>query len=160
MIEPIKKEFLPACLEIMESGYENTAITFGMTEDNCPYRGRTCLPYHIFEDEYNAGYMMYGYVQNEVIVGFLSLRMEKEVMHVNDIVILPAYQNMGFGSALMQFAIEQAIARKCDRIILGMVHDNIPLRKWYEKLGFTTIKIKKYEKLNYQVATMELQLSR
>ena len=158
MIRPITRELLFSCLEIMKLGYENTAIKFGMTEENCPYRGRTRLPYHVFEDEYNSGCMMYGYMQNEVIIGFLSLRMEKQIMHVNDIVILPAYQNKGYGSALMQFAIEKAKASNCDRIILGMVYDNIPLRRWYEKIGLTTIKLKKYEKVNYQVATMELLL--
>lgn len=158
MIEPINKELLHKCLEIMKLGYENTAIKFGMTEENCPYRGRTCLPYHVFEDEYNNGCLMYVYIQDGEIIGFLSLLIEGQVMHINDIVILPEYQNMGAGSALLQFAIEQAKARNCDRIILGMVHDNIPLRKWYEKMGFTTIRLKKYEKVNYQVATMELLL--
>ncbi|MBR4887565.1 MAG: GNAT family N-acetyltransferase [Clostridia bacterium] len=158
MIVPIKIEFLPSCLEIMKLSYENTAIKFGMTEENCPYRGRTCLPYHVLEDEYNAGCMMYGYKQNEAIIGFLSLRKEQQIMRVNDIAILPAYQNKGFGSTLIQFAIEQAKAQNCDRIILGMVYDNVPLRKWYEKMGFRTIKLKKYEKVNYQVATMELLL--
>lgn len=37
MIEAIKKEQLPECLNILKQGYENTAVKFGMTEDNCPY---------------------------------------------------------------------------------------------------------------------------
>ncbi len=58
----------------------------------------------------------------------------------------------------MQFAKEEAKRRNCDKIVLGMVHDNIPLRNWYEKLGFHTIELKKYEKVNYTVGTMELLL--
>lgn len=156
MIEPINKELLHNYLEILKLGYEDTATRFGMTEENCPYRGRTRLPYHVFEDEYNNGCLMYAYIQDGEAIGFLSLFKEKQTMHINDIVILPEYQNKGFGSTLMQFAKEQAKARNCDRIVLGMVHDNIPLRNWYEKMGFNTIKLKKYDKVNYLVGTMEL----
>jgi len=49
-------------------------------------------------------------------------------MHINDIVIVPTYQNNGFGSELMRFAIEQAKANGCNKIVLGMVHNNTPLR--------------------------------
>ena len=158
MIVPIKKEHLHKCLEIMKLGYEDIAVKFGMTEDNCPYRGRTRLPYHIIEDEYDSGCFMYGYVYGGELVGFLSILVKDHEMHINDIVILPAYQNNGFGSALMQFAKEEAKLRNCDRIVLGMVHDNIPLRNWYEKIGFSTAKLQKYEEVSYTVATMELLL--
>ena len=155
MIEPIKKENLPKCLDILRLGYEKTAIQFGMTEENCPYRGRTRLPYHVLEKEYNDGCLMYGYKRNDELVGFLSLKITQQEMYINDIVITPAYQNGGCGTALMQFAIEQAKEKHCNKIILGMVHDNTVLRRWYEKFGFKTINLKKYEKVAYTVATME-----
>jgi len=158
MIEPVHKELLPKCLKIIELGYENTAQKFGMTEENCPHRGRTRLPYHVFENEYENGCLMYVYILNGEIIGFLSLQTAEKTMHINDIVILPAYQNKGFGSALMQFVKEQAKASNCEKINLGMVHENIPLRKWYEKMGFKTIKPKQYEKVTYTVGTMELLL--
>lgn len=159
MIEPIKKEFLYQCLSIMQLGYENTAIQFGMTEENCPYRGRTRLPYDILEKEYNSGCQMYVYRLDTELVGFLSLIIDKQEMHINDIVIVPTYQNNGFGSELMQFAMEQAKEKGCKKIVLGMVHDNTPLRHWYEKFGFRTTKLRKYEKVTYTVGTMELELN-
>ncbi len=159
MIEPIKKEHLHKCLEIMKAGYENTAIQFGMTEENCPYRGRTRLPFRVFEDEYNSGYLMYAYVCGSELAGFLSMHVKGHKMYINDIVVLPVYQNNGFGSMLMRFAREQAKQRNCDAIILGMVYENIPLRNWYKKQGFKTVGLKKYEKVKYTVATMELLLS-
>ena len=158
MIKPIKIEKLQECLNILKQGYEHTAVTFGMTEENCPYRGRTCLPYQVFEDEFKNGYLMYGYICNDEIVGFLSLLVEEEVMNINDIVILPEYQNSGIGSQLMQFAIEKADDLKCSRITLGMVYDNLSLRNWYEKKGFQTIKVIKFQTVNYTVGTMELIL--
>ena len=155
MIVPFKKENLIHCLEILKLGYEKTAIQFGMTEENCPYRGRTCLPYNVFKEEYDKGYLMYAYKKENNLIGFLSLQIINEEMHINDIVIVPAYQNNGVGNELMQFAKEQAKIKHCNKIILGMVHDNIPLRSWYEKLGFKTVKLDKYETVDYTVGTME-----
>lgn len=158
MIKPIKKEDLQKCLDIMKLGYEDIAVQFGMTEENCPYRGRTRLPYCILLEEYKSGCLMYVYVHGEEAVGFLSMIQEEHKMHLNDIVILPAYRNNGFGSRLMEFAREEAGRRKCEKIVLGMVHDNIPLRNWYGKIGYHTIKLDKFDKVNYTVGTMELLL--
>ncbi len=158
MISPVKKEDLHTCLEIMALGYENIAVQFGMTEDNCPYRGRTRLPYCVLEEEYNGGCLMYTYVHGGELAGFLSMREEEHKMHLHDIVILPAYQNNGFGSRLMQFAKEEAQRRNCTSIVLGMVHDNIPLRNWYGQMGFHTVKLEKFEKVDYTVGIMELLL--
>ena len=74
MIETIKKECLYKCLEIMKQGYENTAVKFGMTEDNCPFRGRTRLPYHIFEDEY-----IFGALSNSLSIGGMQNLIGRDV---------------------------------------------------------------------------------
>ncbi len=62
MIEPIQKEQMPECLAVLKQGYEKTAVEFGMTEENCPYRGRTRLPYPAFEKEFDGGCLMFGYI--------------------------------------------------------------------------------------------------
>ena len=158
MIEPIRKEQLHTCLNILRLGYEKTAVEFGMTEANCPYRGRTCLPYQVFENEHNSGYLMYGYTCDEKIVGFLSLYREDKVMNVSDIVILPEYQNRGIGSSLMQFAVEKAKELSFNRIAVGMVYDNIPLRICYEKKGFQTVKLINFATVTYTVGNMEMKI--
>lgn len=159
MIESVKKEQLPACLDILKQSYENTAVKFGMTEENCPYRGRTRLPYQVFENEFQAGNLMYGYMIQNRIVGFLSLIVEKKEMHINDIAVLPAYQNRGIGSKLMQFARVKANELGCSKICLGMVYDNAPLRNWYQEFGFKTVNLVKFEKVDYTVGKMEFILS-
>ena len=42
----IKEEELFESLEIFHRGYETVAAEFGLTEENCPDRGRASLPYH------------------------------------------------------------------------------------------------------------------
>ncbi len=158
MIKKISMEELARCLDIVKTSYEDIAIKFGMTEDNCPYRGRTCLPFHIFENEFNEGYLMYSYFYDNDIVGFLSLIASGNEMKIHDLAILPSYQNKGFGSELIQFSKEKAKELKCSKITLGMVHENIALKNWYEKIGFNTVNLLKFDKVTYTVGIMELLL--
>ena len=158
MIKPIRREQLPVCLEILKSSYEKTAVTFGMTEENCPYRGRTRLPLDVFEKEFDDGYFMYGYVRENQIVGFLSIQKKENEWDIQDIAVLPEYQNRGYGSELFHFAKEIAAKSNCRKISLGMVYDNIPLRKWYQDRGFEVVKLTNFEKVSYTVGIMELSL--
>ena len=158
MIKPIRREQLSICLEILKRSYEKTATTFGMTEENCPYRGRTRLPLDVFEKEFDDGYFMYGYTLNNQIVGFLSMRQKENELDIQDIAVLPEYQSRGYGNELFQFAKDFAIKSNCRKISLGMVHDNIPLRKWYQNRGFKVVELINFEKVSYTVGIMELSL--
>lgn len=160
MIVSIQKAQLPECLDILRQSYETTAITFGMTEANCPYRGRTRLPLAELEREYDQGACMAGYIHHGQLVGFLSMRTEGAVLEIQDIAVPPRHQGQGYGSALFQFARETAEKSGCVKIRLGMVYDNLPLRGWYESLGFQVAALKKFEKVSYTVGIMELPLRR
>lgn len=155
MIEPVLKEHLPVCLDIIKKSYEDTAVAFGMTEENCPYRGRTRLPLSVFEKEFNDGYMMYGYTKDGRIIGFLSMQLKEDTLYIQDIAILPSYQHNGYGGELLRFAKETALDAGCPKLSLGMVHDNIPLREWYQGHGFHTVKLLHFEKVDYTVGIME-----
>ena len=104
MIERIKKEQLPACIDILKMSYENTAVTFRMTEENCPYRGRTRLPLQVLEKEFDDGFIMYGYMYSDQLVGFLSMKLNGKELVIQDIAILPDYQNRGLGTELLLLA--------------------------------------------------------
>jgi len=73
MIKAIIKSDLSGCLNILKTSYEDGAIRFGQTEENCPYRGRTRLPLTELEKELLEDCKMYGYFYNDKLIGFLSL---------------------------------------------------------------------------------------
>ena len=159
MIKPITKSDLSNCLDILKTGYEDGAIRFGQTEENCPYRGRTRLPLSELEKQFLEGCQMYGYYYDDKLVGFLSLEFfHDDSMGINDLAILPEYQNNGFGSELIQFSKETAYQHKCVKIRLGMIDDNAKLKKWYEKHGFSTVRLVKYDMVTYMVGKMEFIL--
>lgn len=158
MIEPVRREHLSTCLDVIKRSYEDTAVTFGMTEENCPYRGRTRLPLSVFEKEFSDGCMMYGYTKGGEMIGFLSMQLKEDTLYIQDIAILPAYQHNGYGGELLRFAKETAKSAGCPKLSLGMVHDNIPLREWYQSHGFHTVKLLHFEKVSYAVGIMETEL--
>ena len=162
IIKPIEKIDLPVCLEIFHKGYETVAVEFGLTEENCPDRGRASLPFEKLTDDFESGSMMFGYFldnDNNKIVGFLGIKIrENGVCKLDDIIVLPEYRQNGYGQKLLDFCKQTAKENGMDKIMLGMIDDNKNLRKWYEKNGFINVGYKNYENAPFTVGTMEYKL--
>ena len=97
MIKPIKEEELFESLEIFHRGYETVAAEFGLTEENCPDRGRASLPYHKLLSEFESGTLMYGYIDGDKLTGFLGKKILEDSCKLEDIIILPEYRKLGYG---------------------------------------------------------------
>jgi GNAT superfamily N-acetyltransferase len=155
MIKQIIKSDLPSCLEVFHRGYETAAIEFGLTEDNCPYRGRASLPLDSLISEFRNGTLMYGYFLEDKMVGFLGLKIDDGTCKLNDIIILPEYRQKGYGKELLDFCKIKALELGAGKIILGMIDDNRKLKSWYIKNGFINVGSKRYEKAPFTVGLME-----
>lgn len=155
--EAATRDELMTALEIMKAAYEASALEYGMTEENCPYRGRTRLPLDVLCAEQDAGYRIFLYEKEGQMAGMLSFRIG-EAMEISDLCVRPDFQCQGIGNHMMRFAIGTAKAAGCSSIRLGMIHDNLRLRTWYERWGFRTVRTKRYPAVIYTVGTMELML--
>ncbi len=159
MIKPIDKRDLPACLNIFHNGYETVAIEFGLTEENCPDRGRASLPMEKLISEFEDGTAMFGYFIGDKIVGYLGIKViDAGVYGLNDIIIIPEYRGNGYGKELLNFCKQKAKEFGASKVRLGMIDDNKRLRKWYEDNGFVNIGYKKYEGAPFTVGRMECTL--
>jgi len=155
VIKQIIKSDLASCLEVFHRGYETVAIEFGLTEENCPDRGRANLPFDKLVAEFENSILMYGYFLEEKIVGFISIKFSNGVCKLNDIIILPEYRQKGYGKELLDFCINKATELSADRIILSMIDDNQKLKNWYVKNGFINVGFKKFKKAPFTVGYME-----
>jgi ribosomal protein S18 acetylase RimI-like enzyme len=156
MIKPIEKNDLMTCLEIFHKGYETVAIEFGLTEENCPDRGRAGLPFEKLAAEFESGTMMFGYFLNDRIIGFLGMKMQENgVCKLDDVIILPEYRQSGHGKELLDFCKLKAKELGASKVVLGMIDDNKRLKKWYEYNGFINVGYKKYEGAPFTVGRME-----
>lgn len=158
MIKPINKADLSLCLHIFHRGYETVALEFGLTEENCPYRGRASLPYEVLEKDYEAGELMFGYYVDNKIVGFLGIKIQDEICKLNDLIILPEYRQKGYGNALLDFCKRKASELGALKLRLGMINDNLRLKNWYIANGFINIGYKRFDKAPFTVGYMECLL--
>lgn len=156
MIKPIDKDDLINCLKIFHQGYETVAIEFGLTEENCPDRGRASLPYEKLLTEFEDSTLMFGYFHNDKLIGFMGMKMCGDgICKLDDIIILPEFRQKGFGKELLIFCKQKAKELGANKISLGMIDDNKRLRKWYEDNGFTNMGYKKYDGAPFTVGYME-----
>ena len=159
MIKPISRTDLYDCLGIFHQGYETVAIEFGLTEENCPDRGRASLPYQKLMTAFENGTLMFGYYYKDKLVGFLGMKMNGyDACGIDDIIVLPEYRHRGYGKALLDFCKQKANELGASKIKLGMIDDNKRLRKWYEENGFVTVGYKKYEGAPFTVGRMECHI--
>jgi GNAT superfamily N-acetyltransferase len=146
-------------MEVFHCGYETVAIEFGLTEENCPDRGRANLPFDKLVYEFENGTLMFGYFIEDKIVGFLGLKIDnKGALKLNDIIILPQYRQKGYGKELLNFCKIKALELGANKITLGMIDDNKKLKNWYIENGFINVGFKKFEKAPFTVGFMELAL--
>jgi ribosomal protein S18 acetylase RimI-like enzyme len=158
-IKPISKPELPDCLNIFHRGYETVAAEFGLTEENCPDRGRASLPMEKLLSAFESGTAMFGYYVGDTLVGYLGMKMlGAGVCGLEDIIVLPEYRGNGYGEELLDFCKRKAKEFGACKIRLGMIDDNKRLRKWYEDNGFVNVGYKKYEGAPFTVGKMECVL--
>ena len=158
MIKPISRAELPACLTIFHEGYETVAVEFGLTEENCPDRGRASLLFAKLGDMFDAGTLMFGYYLDDILVGYLGMNLWGDVCSIDDLIVLPEHRHKGYGKELLDFGKEKAISLGAGKIRLGMIDDNKRLRKWYEDNGFATVEYKQYDGAPFLVGKMECSL--
>jgi diamine N-acetyltransferase len=72
------------------------------------------------------------------IAGYLKTHYEEaeKRFYVSSVYVLPRYQGMGVGGALMRAAEEQALATGRNEVWLGVMVENAPALAWYRKMGF------------------------
>lgn len=155
MIVEIDESRLAECLRVMHMGYEPIAVQFGLTNENCLYRGRADLPLSVLTEELLSGTEIYGYLKENRIVAFVSMNTREDEIKINDVVVLPEFWHRGIGTDLLNFAKGKAIERGIPKVTLGMIDDNRTLRKWYERNGFANTGYKRYPKAPFVVGYME-----
>ena len=86
-----------------------------------------------FENDWNAAAFEI-LLCDGVPCGYVSIEDRDDVVHVREIVVLPAFQSRGIGSAVLREVIEQARARRAS-VNLGTFHLN-RAANLYRWLGF------------------------
>lgn len=79
---------------------------------------------------------------NGKLVGFVSYMPLKVDMLIAALAVLPNYQGVGVGKALMQKIEEKAMKLSKRRILVSTSNDDLPALAFYQKLGFQIFEVK------------------
>ena len=121
----------------------------GTIPDNCwrePYMSKQELI-----DEFNEGVRMYGYHNNNMLIGVIGIQEVKDVILIRHAYTLSSHQGKGVGSALLEYLLKK---NKNSRLLVGTWKNATWAIRFYEKFGFiihskdeTNLLLKKYWKI-------------
>ena len=121
----------------------------GVIPDNCwnePYMSEQELI-----GEFNDGVRMYGYHNNNTLIGVIGIQKVKDVILIRHAYTLSSYQGKGVGSALLEYLLKKY---KNSRLLVGTWKNATWAIQFYKKFDFilrtkeeTALLLKKYWKI-------------
>ena len=93
-------------------------------------------------DKYPETYSNQVAIENNKIIGFISLVFYKSFLHkegtalINELIVAESHRNKGVGKFLIEKAIELAKKRGMEEIEVGTELSNTVAQKFYKKVGF------------------------
>ncbi len=158
VIRKIRFEELDACAGIIRDSFATVAKQFRLTRQNCPTNG-AFIESSWLETEWHKGILMYGLYSDQTLAGFMQLEQKTpEIYELKKLAVRPEYRHLGYGTMLLSFAKQAAIELGANKITIGIIEENVVLKKWYQRNGFIHTGTKKFENLPFTAGFMELSI--
>ncbi|MCI8306469.1 MAG: GNAT family N-acetyltransferase [Lachnospiraceae bacterium] len=157
MIKKISKNDINECVKLIRESFSTVAEEFGLTVDNSPRftafaTTEERLIWHLNVEQRP----MYAFFCDGKIVGYYSLLLQdNSEIELNNLCVHPDYRHKGIGEKLVKHAFDVARELGRNKMNIGIVEENILLRKWYEDLGFVHTGTKKYNFFAFTCGFME-----
>ena len=136
------------------------ADEFGFTPENAPrFTAFATTEDRLIWQMDNENRLMYVYEQEGVLCGYYSLLMqENDECELSNLSVLPEYRHFGIGKKLLEHAYESARNAGCKAINIGIVEENVVLRRWYEQNGAVHVGTKKFDFFPFTCGFMRTKL--
>lgn len=145
MIKPIEKKDIPQCVKVIKTSFLTVANEMGFNQQNAPRFTAFSVNAERLINQFNELRPMYGYFQNNQIVGYYSLQIIDTKCELNNLCVLPEFRHQKIGQELFFHAVNTAIERGCTIMEIGIVEENTTLNQWYQKLGAVHVSTKKFD---------------
>ena len=161
MIREIKETEIKECVAVICASFQTVADKFGFTKENAPRFTAFATDEERISWHLNGEHRpMYGYFLDDRMIGYYSLQlMDGKTCELNNLCVLPEFRYRRFGAELLNHACEKAKELGCAVMRIGIVEENQPLRKWYEKYGFEHLGTKKFDFLPFTCGFMMKRLA-
>jgi len=141
-------------VEIIRSSFQDVALRFRLTEENCPKHPSNCRDSWIAE-ALNKGIRYFMLDVDGASCGCVALEQANpEVCYLERLAVLPHQRQRGFGKALVDHVLWEAGQLNARRVEIGIIADQTELREWYRRIGFLDGKKAAFPHLPFQVLFM------
>lgn len=147
MIRKIRKDEIPNCVEVICKSFMTVADEFGFTIENAPrFTAFATTEERLIYQREQEQRQMFAYYENDKMVGYYSLFKQNEgECELNNLSVLEEYRHKKIGGQLLEHAFSEAGKMGCLQVNIGIVEENVKLRKWYEAYGAEHIRTEKYD---------------
>lgn len=160
MIRNVERADLPECVRVIRKSFRTVADEFGFTEENAPRFTAFAITEEWLAWQMDGEHrLMYVDEEDGVIRGYYSLLLRGNgECELSNLSVLPEYRHQGIGGSLLRHAADTARGLQCTVINLGIVEENIRLRKWYEGHGAVHTGTEKYDFFPFTCGYMKIRL--
>ncbi len=136
-----KKEDYPEIKNLLKLSWDS-AYKFIPREDRINYLNTYYTAERFQEFQSNENVVNLIAEENNIVAGWMRLEYfpDSEEFHLSSIYLLPEFKGRGIGTVMINKAFEIAKKKGHKEIWVGVMKENVPALRWYEKLGFTFIR--------------------
>lgn len=147
MIREINKNDIPDCVEIICKSFMTVADEFGITKENAPrFTAFATTEERLIYQWEEEQRLMFAYDEGSEVIGYYSLlKKNEEECELNNLCVLEEHRHKKIGEHLLEHAFSEAKKMGCSQVDIGIVEENVKLRKWYEAHGAEHIGTEKYD---------------
>ena len=150
-------EELKSSVPVIQKSFYTVADEFGLTVQNCPTNPAFLNESDLLTKK-EKNVLMYGLFDEGNQIGFVALEKpspDSTVFYLERLAVLPEYRHKGYGRLLMDYAFEVVKKNSGKKISIGIINENLRLKKWYVDYGFKELEIKQYPHLPFNVCFLE-----
>lgn len=157
-IRSVEDEQLPMCLETLHAAFGESERRFGYTRETYPSSG-AYITLDELKDAKARGVHMYAACVDGRIAGCVQLEKTSEGIYAfRRFAVLPEYQKLGIGRALVSHCRERAALYGGKKLTLLMINQNERLKAFYVSNGFRTVRVANDGQYPFEYAIMEMDI--
>ncbi len=160
MICKMKRNEIPVCVEVICRSFMTVADEFRFTIENAPrFTAFATTEERLVYQLEQERRQMFAYYDDGRIVGYYSLLKQNEKeCELNNLCVLEEYRHKKIGEQLLEHAFVEAGKMGCTQMNIGIMEENVKLRKWYEDHGAEHIGTEKYDFFPFTCGYMKKML--
>lgn len=158
IVKIVDLDTLYSFTEIIKKSFRTVADQYNLTDENSPTNPAFTTVENLKKIASQSE--CFGVYINEIPCGFFAL--ERATVHgtfyLERVCVLPEYRHRGIGTSILNFAETYCKNNNAEKISIGIMNQNITLKKWYQQNGYTGISVKHFPHLKFEVCFLENRL--